>query len=146
MTSPFTNAVSVISMIATTPTYHTWFDLCTLVSLAIQAWFVYAILADCTILYCHIPTPECNCIPWFNFNSFIYLHGLFEYLYIYSIWFRKRYLNMKFLILGVVGLGYVHAQANCGEGKVTNSQNFCIQPDYIDGCLQYKTSRHCSRC
>ena len=35
---------------------------------------------------------------------------------------------------------------DCGEGKVANVQNICIEPEYIEGCAAYKSSDSCDSC
>ena len=74
LSSPPTDAVSMVGVIASTPTDHATFIVWDLVSLAFEAGLVDAVFADGAVLDCDVPAPEGDCVPLFDFNAFVYLH------------------------------------------------------------------------
>lgn len=74
LSSPFADAVSVVSMIACTPTNHTCLTVWYFIGLAFQTSFVDTVLTDGTILHSHIPTPQGYSVPLLNLNALIDLH------------------------------------------------------------------------
>ena len=68
-------------MIAGSPTYEAGLVFADLVSLTFETGLIDAILADGTVLDCHIPAPESNCVPLFDFDSTVDLHLNKEFKY-----------------------------------------------------------------
>ena len=74
LSCPSTDTVSVIGVVAGSPTDEARLVITDLVSLAFETCLVNTILADCTVFNSHIPTPKCNCVPLFNFDTTVDLH------------------------------------------------------------------------
>ncbi len=55
--SPATNAMSVVSMVAGTPTDHTSFAVGDLISLTLEAGLINAVFADGAVLDGYVPAP-----------------------------------------------------------------------------------------
>ena len=76
LAGPSADTVGVVGVIAWAPRDHTWVALSfvDLIGLALEAAFVNAVFADGTIFNCDVPAPESNCVPLFDFNSFVDFH------------------------------------------------------------------------
>jgi len=68
------DAMSMVSMVASTPADQACLTIGYLVGLALKAGLVDAVFANGTVLDSHVPTPQSYCVPLFDFNSLINLH------------------------------------------------------------------------
>lgn len=57
---------------------------------------------------------------------------------------------MKFFISAFSFLAFLtwisHCAIPCGQGRLPNHMNFCIYPQYIQGCVRYETEIKCLEC
>ncbi len=73
---PATDAVSVVCVIAGTPTDQTGFAVSHLAGLAFETGLVDTVFAYGTVFDSHVPTPQGHGVPLFDLNTFIDLHRL----------------------------------------------------------------------
>jgi hypothetical protein len=79
LSGPSADTVSVVGMVAGSPRDHAAFIIGDLICLTLEASLIDAVLADGTVLNCHIPAPEGHCVPLLDLNPFIDLHTKIQY-------------------------------------------------------------------
>jgi len=79
LSGPATDAVRMVSVVASAPADHAALTVRYLVSLTLETGLIDAVLANGTVLNRHIPTPQRNGVPLFHFNTLIDLHATTYY-------------------------------------------------------------------
>ncbi len=53
---------------------------------------------------------------------------------------------MKLILIAFPILFLFATSLPCQQGSVTNIQNICVTPNYIEGCSQYLNNHQCATC